>query len=80
MPTFRNEHNGDVGWIIERAVALAHVHRFELAGVLQPALHGLLDVRLHRRADADARQPEDLAVGHRRVAVDPDLADRLGGR
>ena len=72
-----HEDDRDVGGVVERAVALADLHRVEPVAVLQAPLDRFQRVFRNRIADRDAGQLEHVFVEERRVPVHADLADGL---
>ena len=63
----------------QRSVAAAHVDGLEPAARLEPLPYRPLQVRAGRIAQVDARECDDLGVGQREVAVDPNLGNGFGG-
>ena len=65
--------------VLDRRVALEHLHLFELVRRFEPRGNGLYEARRERRADFDPGQPAQLFVGSEHVALRPDVGDDFGG-
>ena len=72
-----DEDDRDIGWIVERAIPLAHFDGLEPIAVLQPLLDALDRIRPYGIPYGDPRQLDHIGVGDRGIAVHPDLVNRF---